>query len=149
MKIIGIVTVTMEDVHTGAKEVTVHKNVIPLVGRAAIARRLGNIASKTNEGMVTYGAVGTGTTAAQASDTQLGAELARKPIASAYVTGQTVVIRTYFTTSEANGDLKEFGLFGEDASAAADSGTLMERVAINKTKTSAKTLTIESQITIS
>jgi hypothetical protein len=53
----------------------------------------------------------------------------------------------YMTTTEGNIAITEYGVFGEEASASADSGTLFERVIISKTKTSAKTLTIESRIT--
>jgi len=124
-------------------------NVIPTVGRTAIARRLVNAGLKANEGIITYGAVGTGTNVAVNSDTKLQTEIARKLCSQRNYLDNTIIIRTFFTTSEANGDLKEFGLFGEDASSTPDSGTLFERVNINKTKTSSKTLTIESAITIS
>lgn len=150
IKISGKVRFIFTDVKTGKKEISKwHKNIIPTEGREAIGRRLGNIALKANEGMVTYGAVGTGTTTPQNSDTQLETELFRKLIASASYSANVITIRTFYTTGEANGALKEFGLFGEDASAAANSGTLFQRVNINRTKTASKTLTIESVITIS
>lgn len=150
LKISGKVRFIFTDVKTGKKEISRwHKNLIPTEGREAIARRLGNIALKANEGVVTYGAVGTGTTAPQNSDTQLETELFRKLIASVSYTANVITIRTFYTTAEANGALREFGLFGEDASGAANSGTLFQRVNINRTKTNSKTLTIESVITIS
>lgn len=150
LKISGKVRFIFTDVKTGKKEVSKwHKNIIPTVGRTAIGRRLGNIAEKSNEGMVTYGAVGTGTNAPQNSDTQLQTEIFRKLIASASYLVNVITIRTFLTTAEGNGVLKEFGLFGEDASGTPNSGTLFQRVNISKTKTSSKTLTIESVITIS
>lgn len=150
LKISGKVRFIFTNVKTGKFEISKwHKNIIPTVGRTAIGRRLINEGLKANEGMVTYGAVGTGVTVPQNSDTQLETELFRKLIASSSYLDNVITIRTFLTTAEGNGSLKEFGLFGEDASGAQDSGTLFQRVNIDKTKTSAKTLTIESVITIS
>ena len=148
IKIEGVVKITMADVITGEVEITKYKNIIPLVARAVIARRLLS-SSGGNDGLITYGAIGTGTTAAASGDTKLQIEIARKVLASSSVTSNVLTVRVFFTTSEANGDLREYGLFGEDATAAADSGTLFERVNINRTKTNTKTLLIESRITIS
>ena len=148
LKITGKVKMTMTDVNTGEVDVAEYKNVIPTVGRIAIARRLINEGAKINESIITYGAVGTDSTSAVVSDTKLGAELFRKTVASTSRADNVIHIRTFFTTTEANGELKEFGLFGEDATATTDSGTLFERVNINRTKTSSKTLLIESIITI-
>ena len=145
----GRVRFIIEDVVTGEIERSPWTwNIIPDAGRTAIARRLANVGSKANEGIITYGAVGTGTTYPQNSDTQLAVELDRKLCSRRTNTLNVITVRTYFTTEEANGDLKEFGLFGEDADGTANSGTLFERVLINRTKTIAKTLTIESEITI-
>lgn len=150
LKISGKVRFILTDIRTGEVEIGKwHKNIIPTSGREAIGRRLGNIGAKSNEGMVTYGAVGTGTTTPQNSDTQLVTEICRKLVASVSYSTNIITIRIFFTTAEANGDLKEFGLFGEDASVTVNSGTLFQRVLISKTKTASKTLTIESVITIS
>lgn len=146
----GRIRLILTDVKTGKTEISRwEKNLMPTAGRQAIGRRLGNIALKANEGMVTYGAVGTGTTAPVVGDTKLETEICRKLIASADYSSNVVTIRTFFATSEAIGDLKEFGLIGEEASATPDTGTLFQHVAIDRTKTNTKTLTIESEITIS
>jgi len=150
MIIKGRVRTILENVTTGEIEVSDWiENVIPLVGKTAIIRRLRNAATKTNESIITYGAVGTGSSTPVNADTVLDTELERVQVASMSNSDNVLTVRTFFNTSQANGTLTEFGLFGEDASASADSGTLFERVLINKVKTSAKTLTIESQITIS
>jgi hypothetical protein len=62
-----------------------------------------------------------------------------------------ILIETYFNSSEGNGDLTKFALFGEDASASADSGTMFEHVDFDSTitKTSNDDLTVQSYITIS
>lgn len=149
LNIKGKVRLILTDVKTGEVEISEYiPNLIPTVGRAAIARRLRNALAVSNEGIITYGAVGTGTTAPLNADTTLETEIERKQIASSSNADNVLTIRTFFSTSEANGDLKEFGLFGEDATGVVDSGTLFERVAIDRTKTAAKTLTIESVITL-
>ena len=145
----GRVRFILTDVKTGAVEVGPWvKNIVPLSGRTAIARRLVNAASLANEGIITYGAVGTGITVPVAADTTLATELARKLASTRTNTDNTIIVRIFFTTAEANGSLKEFGLFGEAASATANSGTLFQRVLIDKVKDSNMTLTVESEITI-
>jgi len=124
------------------------ENLNPLAAKEALARRIANAGIKTNEGMITYGAVGTGTGTPLSSNTKLGTELFRKAIAVASYSSNIATFRMFMTTAEGNGTLTEYGLFGEDASASADTGTLFQRVIISKTKTSAKTLTIESRIQI-
>ena len=140
----------LTDINTGEVEITKwHKNIVPYVGKQAMIRRLGNIGLKSNESIITYGAVGTGTTPPQSIDTKLDVEIYRKINSLKSYSGLAVTVRTYYDTTEANGDLKEYGLFGEDATGAADSGTIFQRVLINKTKTTAKTLTVESILEIS
>lgn len=128
-----------------------HHNIIPDVGLAAVARRFGSVDLKTNEGESTYGAVGKGTGTPLASATQMEDEVARKQIATSSISGQTVHIEVFFTSTEANDLITKFALFGEDATAAADSGTLMEYAdfATSFTKTSSDTLTIEIEVTVS
>lgn len=145
----GSVRLILEDVVTGKIEVTLWKhNLITTAGKIAILRRLANKATKTNEGMVTYGAVGTGSTQPAITDTTLVTELARKSVTYGTITGTKLSLRCFFNTSEGNGALTEFGWFGEDASAVGGTGTLFNRILISKTKTSAKTLTIEQEIEI-
>jgi hypothetical protein len=124
------------------------ENLIPTVGKVAIIRRLVNATTKTNEGIITYGAVGTGTTTPGVSDVKLGTEYFRKILATSAYVSNKATYRLYLTTSEGNTTLKEYGLFGEDATGTPDSGTLFEHVAINRIKTSGITLTIESSINI-
>jgi len=144
----GKIRVILKDIYTGEEEITEYENLLPTAGRTAIGRRLIDEIEKYGEGVITYGAVGTGTDAPQNSDEQLQTELARKQKASTSYAANIITIRTFFTASEAVGNLKEFGLFGEEATSAANSGTLFQRVNIDKVKTNTKTLTIESIITI-
>lgn len=150
-KIEGKIRCILEDVNTGIKEIKEYSNLVTTAGKVAIVRRLVGIAEKANESQCTYGATGTDNTAPTVGDTTLGTELARKVIASSsYNAGtRTGTIRTFFTTAESNGSLKEYGMFGEDASAAADSGTLFDHANIDITKDNTKTLTVEVVFTVS
>ncbi|MBA4406965.1 hypothetical protein C0389_06795 [bacterium] len=147
-KIVGKVKCILEDVGSGKKIIKKYQNIFVTVGKTAIARRLRNAGTKTNESIITYGATGTGANAPSAGDIKLQTELIRKTISSSGNVNNVLTIRIFYSTSESNGSLKEFGLFGEDATVTADSGTLFNRVSINITKTSSQSLTIECQITI-
>jgi len=125
-------------------------NLIPTVGLAAVARRFGDVGIKSNEGAVTYGALGSGSVTPLVANTQMENEIERKLIATSSLTDQTVHIETFFAENEGNGTITKFALFGEDATAAADSGTMMEYAdfATSFTKTSNETLTVEIEITV-
>lgn len=123
-----------------------YKNLVVSVGKYMIAQRL---AGGSNDCNITYGAVGTDSTTPTVTDTTLGAEIERKAITSGSYADNVVTIVTFFGASEANGTLREFGLFGEDATSTPDSGTMFCRSLISETKTTSETLTVESRITIS
>lgn len=126
----------------------VYDNLVTTVGKVAVARRLGGAGVKANEGEITYIAVGTDGTAATIGDTTLGTETARKTTTYGGLTGTQVSIRVYFTKSEAVATLLEAAGFGEDASGAADSGTMYNRVIINVAKTNQKGLQVELLVTV-
>jgi hypothetical protein len=137
------VKLVFENVETGEKEILELHNTECTVGKNSLASRMVG----AEKGQVTYFAVGTGAStggdAPDVSDTELNTELERKQISVRSATGNTANFRVFFNTSEANGVLTEIGLFGDDASITADSGTLFARAVIDKTKTSAETLTID------
>lgn len=90
---------------------------------------------------IKYLAVGTGSTPATISDTALETEIFRS-----VPTYQTIQENTLQTTwvllvSQANAHLREIGVFIGDATATADSGTLMSRINIDIEKTSAQEVT--------
>lgn len=125
--------------------VSEYKNAITLLGLNMLAKR---IAQTGNDCNITYGAVGTGVFPADPSaSTQLVTELARKLVTTISASGSTSSIRTFFGASEGNGTLTEFGLFGEAATGAANSGTMFNHAAISEVKSSSETLTIESTVT--
>lgn len=137
---------TFEDINTGKSEIKEYVNLVTTAGKTMLAQRL---AGEANDCNLTYVAVGTGTTAPAVTDTTLETELARKALASVDYSGAVVIARGYFGASEGNGTLTEIGLFGEAASATPDSGTLFNHAVISETKTSSKTLTTETTITVS
>lgn len=145
---VGAVALILADGKTGRiKEVTFVKNLITTAGKNSIAAALQGTTAN-NQGIITYCAVGTDSTAPAASNTDLGAELFRKLISVRSVTNNAALFQTYFTTSEAIGTLREAGLFGDDASSTPGSGTLFAHVAINRTKTANDTLTLNWTVTI-
>ena len=145
----GIVTLILRCKISGAiKGVRRYTNLIVDSGKNAIASRLVGDLTVVKRGEITFGSVGTGVNVPAAGDTTLQTEIFRKVLALRQVTTNKALFRLFLTTSEGNGTLKEFALFGEDASAAADSGTMFNRVNIDITKTSSETLTIEVEITV-
>lgn len=148
IKMTGQCQIIIKDAKTGKiKYDHTSKNMVVTAGKNSIASALQGTTAN-NKGIITYCALGTGTTAPEATDTTLETEIFRKLISVRGVDGNVATFSTYYTTSEANGELKEAGLFGDDASGSADSGTLFCRVAINRTKTTGDTLTLVWTVTI-
>lgn len=143
----GMVLLELCHVKTGEIERTLVKNMVVNTGKYAIADALRGTTAN-NRGIITYCAVGTGSTAPAAGNTKLETELFRKLISVRSFATNVATFQTFFTTSEANGTLREAGLFGDDASGTADSGVLFCRTEINRTKTSGDTLTLSWSLTI-
>lgn len=137
------------NVKTGKVRRYVYKNMFLNYGKYAIAQRM---AGDSGAGEITYCALGTGTTAPAKTDTGLQTELARKLISVREYLNEVFTGTTYFTTSEAVGVLKEAALFGNGvgriASSIPGSGQIYTRVAINRTKSSNDTLTLQWAVTI-
>lgn len=128
--------------------VSTYENLIVTTGKIAVARRLAGDLSVANPGEITFGSVGTGTDVPLITDTTLQTEFFRKILSLRSFAANKAILQMFMTTAEGNANLREFGLFGEAASAAPDSGTLFNRVNITEDKTSATTLTIEAEITV-
>lgn len=148
--LVGITGEVLVEVHskTGKlKSSKLYRNLVVTLAKNAIAEALrGNVAN--NQGQITYCAVGTSTTSPTLSDTVLGAEIARKLVSVRSASGNVATFKTFYNQSEANGVLKEAGLFGGLATDTANSGTLFCHVNINRTKTSSDTLTLTWTVTI-
>jgi hypothetical protein len=122
-------------------------NTFVTVGKNSIASALSGVETN-NQGIITYCAVGTSVVAATLADTTLTTEIFRKLISVRSSSGKVATFQTFFTTAEANGTLRECGLFGDSASATANSGTLFSKLAINRVKSASDTLTLSWDITI-
>ena len=145
----GYVRYILEDVNTGEKEISPwFKNQVMDAGKHAILDVMGELDTVSNPATITYGAVGTGTVTISASETTLDVELERQLLSRSSRTGTELTLRVFYTTAQANGIITNFGWFGEEATGAADSGTLFNKIAISITKTSAKTLTIEQKFSL-
>ena len=127
------------------------KNLFVLVGREAIINVLANEDVIANAGSVTYVAVGTGVGVPADADIALGTELERKLVGNVTVTSDSALFQAFYTTTEAIGTITELGLFGEDAGAGVDSGTLFEHVLFDTSfsKDGTQNLTVEINITCS
>ncbi len=141
---VGKVMIELHNVVTGERSISFDNNMVVTAGKNAIAAGL----LDTTKGNITYCAVGTGITAPALADTTLQTELGRKQISVRSVAANVATFQTFFTTSEIVGTLKEAGLFGDLASATANSGTLFCRVAINRIKSANDTLTLSWAVTI-
>lgn len=139
-KISGRVKLTFHNILTGIDDIFEFQNVICNSGKESWA---GRSAGADNLGKITYMALGTGTTAPDATDTALETEIYRKQNSISSYSANEATFKTFFSTEEANDTLKEIGLFGDDASGTADSGTLFAHRAIDRTKADTETLTVE------
>jgi hypothetical protein len=147
IQITGHYKLTFQNIHTGRIRISEYDNAITDVCLAMLAKRLGGAGNDCN---ITYIAVGTGAyPATPKTSTTLTTELARKTVTAASYSGAQTLITGFFGASEGNGTLTEIGLFGEDASASADSGTMINHASITETKSSSETLTAEITISFS
>ena len=94
-----------------------------------------------------YFAFGTGTTAAAESDTTLGTEIARKLYTSKSWTGKTFQALCQLGTAEANGEIKELGVFA-NGTATTDSGDLLSRAIVSISKNSNLVFNIRYLLTL-
>ena len=149
MKFSVNVKATVRDAKTGkVKRVKHFHSILPTVGRALVAAHLGTNSPSPASLLVNYSAVGTGTNAPANGDTTLQTETARTVIASRTSSSNVAYITGFYGATDVSGTLKEAGLF-IGATATSNSGTLFSRVAINVTKSSTETLTLDWTITIS
>lgn len=144
----GVYTFTIRDAKTGKikRQITV-ENIIPTVGRGMIANNL-TAASPTNTPRVTHVALGSGTNAPANGDTTLQTETYRNAAASRTNVNNVAYVTGFFSATETSGTYREVALFC-NGTGSANSGVLLSRVAVNITKTTSETLTIDWTLTIS
>lgn len=115
------------------------KNLACNAGRTALLNFTASAGGSTG---ITFFAVGTGTAAPLATDTQLGTEVFRKAISSTTVSGNQILISTFFLAAEGNFSYTEAGPFGgTGATGTANTGTLYAHAPYVYAKTSAVSLT--------
>ena len=129
-------------------EVMFVKNLLPTVGRAAIANHLSSSSPSPSALRVNYAALGSSATAPANGDTQLGTETYRNTIAAQTNSNNIAYQTAFFSASEVTGTFAEAGLF-INGTASANSGTLFSHVAVSITKSGTETLTIDWTVTIS
>ena len=106
----------------------------------------------TYTGIINYCALGTGTAAGAAGDTQLGTEVFRKLKSSGTYSSNQAFVSTFFTATETTGTYGEVGHF-VDGTGTANSGRLFSRIGdpdtteLSVTKSSLETLTIDYKAT--
>lgn len=124
----------------------VYENIVPTVGRTLIANNLTD-ATPDNLMLIKYAEVGTSTQAPANGDTALIASTYRNAIASRTNAANIGYATAFFGATETSGTFREAGIFC-DGTATAGTGILLSRVAINITKTTSETLTIDWTLTI-
>ena len=119
-----------------------YKNIFCDSGRNSLLNRMAG----ESKGEITYLALGDDNTAVKITDTALGNELYRKAVTSSSASGLTFSSSTFIPSTEGNHAYKEMGLYGDDASAALESGTLFTHLLINETKSAGQSVTIDYDV---
>lgn len=147
-KISTNVTITIEDAKTGKilQEIKDH-NIVTTLGKNLVRDLLGIVGGVTG---LNYIAIGTDATAVTIADTTLGTEVHRNTFTDIIYTSGKANFRYYLDSSTANGNtLVEAGLFGDDATATVDTGTLFAHVThAGIAKTSSVAVTYSWDVTI-
>jgi hypothetical protein len=138
---------TLTDIHTGEVQVFEYDNVVTSACWTMIANNMFS-ATPANSMLVNKAALGSSTTTPATSNTQLGTETYRNNIASKSNVANIGYTTAYFNATETSGTYREAGIFS-NGTATANSGVLVSRVAINITKTTSQTLTLDWTLTIS
>jgi len=123
-------------------------NLVVTTGLATLAAYIAG--ETTYSGGINYGALGSGSTAPVAGNTQLGTETFRKLYATRSRVGAVTTIEYFYNTSQANGTHNEFGCFIA-GTGTANSGQLYNRLLTGgwtKTGTQTMTVSIQQNITI-
>ena len=127
LKLKGDVFITVKDKDGNVKEERHEENLVVSAGLNFICDRM----EGTSEGVMSHMGLGSGTTAAAASDTDVGSLLgSREALDSTTVSTNTITYVSSFEAGDATGAVTEAGIFN-----ASSSGTMLCRVffaAINK-----------------
>lgn len=138
---------TLTDIHTGKQEVFEYDNIVTAVTWTMIANNFTD-ATPDNTMLLNKGILGSGTNTPATTDTQLQTETYRNNLASKSNVTNVASATAYFNATETTGTYREAGIV-VDGTGTANTGILVSRVAINITKSSSQTLTLEWTLTIS
>ena len=143
LKLKGDVTLTLTDKNGKLKDKKEIKNLVVNAGLSFITSRM----LGTSKAVMSHMALGSGSTAANASDTSLGSQVGnREALDSASETSTGVItFASTFEPGDATGALTEAGIFN-----ASSGGDMLCRTVFNTvTKASTDTLAISWSITVS
>ncbi len=127
---------------TGKLSIALNDEVVQEVPNLVVTAGKGYVASRmkgTSASVMSHMGIGTGTTAAAASDTALGNQLARTSLTSSTVSGADVVYVETFPAGTGTGAITEAGIFN-----ASSGGTMLCRTVfdvVNKGASDAMTIT--------
>ena len=140
-KATGKLTVEIKDKHGNVKETREVKNLVVDTGLAFIASRMKDATATAMSHM----GIGTGNTAAAASDTALGTEAARVSLTSTTVTSNAVAYVASFAAGTGTGAITEAGILN-----ASSGGSLLCRTVFSVVnKGASDSMTITWTVTIS
>lgn len=139
----GAVTILLRDVETGDVDIWHGANAITNVGLELFHQCLQGIAGASP---IAYLAIGSGTGAFPGGATAMYDEHCRKAITTMSIATNVATYRTYFTTSQASGLIREIGLMN-----AAATGVLIGHIQVSpqKLKSSAKEMIVAISHTLS
>ena len=141
IKVTGELKITVTNPEGNVKQEVVVPNLVVTTGKNLIASRL----KDTTDAAMSHMAIGTGSTAAAASDTALGSEAGRVALTSTTVTTNSVAYVASFGAGTGTGAITEAGLLN-----ASSGGTLLCRTVFSViNKGSADTLGITWTVTVS
>ena len=141
IKVIGELKLTLTRPDGHVKHEVIIPNLVVTTGKNFIASRMKDASATA----MTHMAIGTGSTAAAASDTALGSEAGRAALTSTTVSTNNVAYVATFAAGTGTGAITEAGLFN-----ASSSGTLLCRTVFSViNKASADTLGITWTVTVS
>lgn len=137
-------TGALKIIHKDASGVVIHeqetKNLVVTAGKQVIAGRLGS----TSPAAMTHMAIGSGTTAAAASQTALVTELGRVALTSTQVSGTSVTYTATFPAGTGTGAVTEAGLFNDPSA-----GSMLARTVFSVVnKSAADSITIIWTVTV-
>jgi len=142
IKLMGNLDITVLNSDGQVKEQRSEKNLVVTAGLGFIASRM----EGTSDAVMSHMAVGSGSTAADAGDTDLGSILgSREALDSTTVSGATVTYVSSFEAGDGTGAITEAGIFN-----ASSGGTMLCRTVFSTVNKAADdTMTITWTITLS